>query len=239
MSSRLTSVVDGASACTGAAGGAVDVAAGVLGSSVVGVVAGVVVVSVEAPHGALAKRTPTVDSGSESRRTTAWRSVTCSIRPTSPPEVITGIPTAMPLRLPWLMVIVWSKLEGPPEMTSAFTRSMPDKVGRPSSDLSSWFSYTTASAAMAAPSWASMRSRSSSFSCLRSSKPVTPFQAFSIGVATMRATLRNGEVTVMNALRTPSTTRLPRWSKVSSTSAVMTSRMRRRRRPTEALATSV
>ena len=102
----------------------------------------VVVVSAgaEVEHGALAKRTPTVDSGSESRRTTDWRSVTCSMRPTRPPEVITGMPTATPLRLPWLMVIVWSKFEGGPEMTSALTRAISDRVGRPNSDLSSWFS---------------------------------------------------------------------------------------------------
>ena len=125
-------------------------------------------------HGELAKRTPTVDSGSDSNRTTDWRSVTCSIaaRP-DPPDVITGMPTLMPRRSPWLIVMVWSKLDGAPETTSAFTRSMPDSVGRPSSDLSSLFSYTTASAAMAAPSCASMRSRSSSFSRLSSSKLVS------------------------------------------------------------------
>ncbi len=87
------------------------------------------------PQGALAKRTPTVDSGSDRRRTTDWRSVTCSIRPTNPPEVITGMPTMIPLRLPWLIVTVWSKLDGAPEMTSARTRAMPDRVGSPRSDF--------------------------------------------------------------------------------------------------------
>ena len=174
----------------------------------------VVVVVVEAGaevlHGELAKRTPTVDSGSDSSRTTDWRAVTCSTRPTRPAEVITGMPTLIPRRSPWLMVMVWSKLDGAPETTSAFTRSMPDSVGRPSSDLSSLFSYTTASAAMAAPSCASMRSRSSSFSRFSSSKLVRPYQAFWMGVATTRATVRSGAVTVMNALRNPSITRLPR-----------------------------
>ena len=86
------------------------------------------------------------------RRTTDWRSVTCSMRPTRPPEVITGMPTCTPLRLPWLMVIVWSKFDGGPEIDLGLDlgRSS-DRVGRPNSDLSSWFSYTTASAAIAAP----------------------------------------------------------------------------------------
>ena len=35
--------------------------------------------------------------GSERRRTTDWRSVTCSMRPTRPPEVITGMPTVIAL----------------------------------------------------------------------------------------------------------------------------------------------
>ena len=122
---------------------AADPPAGGAGGSVVGAVVVVVVVveaGAEVLQGELAKRTPTVDSGSDSSRTTDWRAVTCSTRPTRPAEVITGMPTLIPRRSPWLMVMVWSKLDGAPETTSAFTRSMPDSVGRPSSDLSSLFS---------------------------------------------------------------------------------------------------
>jgi hypothetical protein len=74
----------------------------------------VVVVSAgaEVEHGGAGEADTDRRLGSERRRTTDWRSVTCSMRPTRPPEVMTGMPTATSLRLPWLMVIVWSKFDG-------------------------------------------------------------------------------------------------------------------------------
>ena len=90
----------------------------------------------EVEHGALAKRTPTVDSGSERRRTTDWRSVTCSIRPTRPPEVITGMPTVIALAAALVDRdrLVEVRRRPGDDLGLAPGRS-PDRVGRPNVGL--------------------------------------------------------------------------------------------------------